>query len=64
MVAVKVTATVASTNISTFIMMSRNGMMLSSPASSPSSASLGVERRRTFDLCAALSFSCSAIAVA
>ena len=31
MVAVNVTATVASTNISTFMMMSRNGTMLSSP---------------------------------
>src|SRR5262245_53586729 len=59
MVAVNVTATVANTNIMTFVMMSRKGTMLSSPASSPSTSSFGCERRRTLDLCAALS--CSAI---
>src|SRR5262245_4866355 len=62
MVAVNVTATVASTNIMTLVMMSRKGTMLSSPASSPSSASFGCESRRTLERCAALSLSCSAIA--
>src|SRR5438128_1348007 len=57
MVAVNVTATLARTNIITLVMMSRNGMMLSSPASSPSSTSFGWERRRTLDRCAALSAS-------
>ena len=59
---VKVTEIVASTNINTFVMMSRNGMMLSSPPSSSGESSLGADRRRILLRCAALSFSVSGIA--
>src|SRR5689334_15313598 len=50
-----VTETLASTKMRMFVMMSRYGTTLSSPASSPASGSLGCERRRIFDRCAELS---------
>ena len=56
-IVVNVTEIVASTNISTFVMMSRNGTMLSSPPSSSGDSSLGADRRRIRLRCAALSFS-------
>jgi hypothetical protein len=52
---VKVTLMLASTNIRTFVMMSRNGTMLSSPASSSGAISFGWESRRIFERCAAVS---------
>src|SRR5579883_466915 len=61
-IVVKVTVIVARTNISTFVMMSRNGTMFSSPPSSSGASSRGIDRRRTLLRCAALSFSLSAIA--
>ena len=59
MVAVNVTLTVARTNMSTFMMMSRNGTMLSSPPSSSGARSFGADKRRTLERCAALSCSIS-----
>src|SRR5258706_9780825 len=52
MVAVNVTATVASTKIRMFTMMSRNGTMLSSPPSSSGASSRGWLSRRIFATCA------------
>ena len=56
-VAVNVTLTVARTNISTLVMMSRNGMMLSSPPASSGACSFGADSRRILLRCCALSFS-------
>jgi hypothetical protein len=56
-IVVNVTLMVAKTNISTFVMMSKNGTMLSSPPSSSGDSSRGEERRRTLLRCAALRLS-------
>ena len=61
-VAVNVTLTIARMNISTLVMMSRKGTMLSSPPSSSGDSSRAIDRRRTRLRCAALSFSLSGIA--
>ena len=60
-IVVNVTEIVARTNISTFVMMSRKGTMLSSPPSSSGESSLGADRRRILLRWAALSFSVSGI---
>jgi hypothetical protein len=54
-VAVNTAGIVASTNISTFMMMSRNGTMFSSPPASDASCSCGWDRRRILERCAGLS---------
>src|SRR4051812_29052345 len=56
-VTVNETLMLASTNISTFVMMSRKGTILSSPASSSAASSFGAERRRMRERCAAVSLS-------
>src|SRR5688572_29346028 len=53
--AMKVTDTLTSTNTRMFTMMSRYGMMLSSPDSSPGADSLGCDMRRIFERCVGLS---------
>src|SRR5438067_1101799 len=54
MVAVKVTLTVASTNMRTLVTMSRKGTMLSSPPSSSGAISFGSVKRRILLRCCAL----------
>ena len=56
MVAVNTVAMLARMNIRTFMMMSRNGMMLSSPPPSSGPWCLGLDRRLMIARCAAVNF--------